>query len=98
MKLLLLLSAALLSLVEANDPKNILFIMADDLRPEAEPFRGNWGWSVSPDDTLTPNLQKLADKGTTFQNAYCQQWRIQDFPNGGALFCRKWGGAHPVFR
>ena len=26
------------------------------------------------------------------------QWRIQDFPNGGALFCRKWGGAHPVFR
>ena len=28
----------------------------------------------------------------------CLQWRIQDFPNGGALFCRKWGGAHPVFR
>ena len=28
----------------------------------------------------------------------CSQWRIQDFPNGGALFCRKWGGAHPVFR
>ena len=26
------------------------------------------------------------------------QWRIQDFPNGGVLFCRKWGGAHPVFR
>ena len=26
------------------------------------------------------------------------QWQIQDFPNGGALFCRKWGGAHPVFR
>ena len=26
------------------------------------------------------------------------QWRIQDFPNRGALFCRKWGGAHPVFR
>ena len=26
------------------------------------------------------------------------QWRIQDFSNGGALFCRKWGGAHPVFR
>ena len=26
------------------------------------------------------------------------QWRIQDFPNGGALFCHKWGGAHPVFR
>ena len=72
MKLLLLLSAALLSLVEANDPKNILFIMADDMRLEAEPFRGNWGWSVSPDDTLTPSLQKLADKGTTFQNAYCQ--------------------------
>ena len=26
------------------------------------------------------------------------QWRIQDFPNGGVLFCHKWGGAHPVFR
>ena len=24
------------------------------------------------------------------------QWRIQDFPNGGALFCRKWG-AHILF-
>ena len=27
---------------------------------------------------------------------YPKQWRIQE--NGGALFCRKWGGAHPVFR
>ena len=24
------------------------------------------------------------------------QWRIQDFPNGGALFCHKWG-AHILF-
>ena len=31
-------------------------------------------------------------------NNKIMQWRIQDFPNGGALFCRKWGGAHPVFR
>ena len=72
MKLLLLLSASLLGFVKGNDKKNILFIMADDMRPEAEPFPGNWGWSVSPDDTLTPNLQKLAEKGTMFQNAYCQ--------------------------
>ena len=33
-----------------------------------------------------------------FALVYLPQWRIQDFPNGGALFCRKWGGAHPVFR
>ena len=46
--------------------------MSDDMRPEAEPFRGNWGWSVSPSETYTPNLMKLADKGTTFQSAYCQ--------------------------
>ena len=26
----------------------------------------------------------------------CHQWRIQDFSNGGALFCRKWG-AHILF-
>ena len=26
------------------------------------------------------------------------QWRIQHFPNGGVLFCHKWGGIHPVFR
>ena len=25
-------------------------------------------------------------------NYKTDQWRIQDFPNGGALFCRKWGG------
>ena len=25
-----------------------------------------------------------------------EQWRIQDFPNGGALFCHKWG-AHILF-
>ena len=33
-----------------------------------------------------------------FAQRMSNQWRIQDFPNGGALFCRKWGGAHPVFR
>ena len=25
-----------------------------------------------------------------------RQWRIQDFPNGGVLFCHKWG-AHILF-
>ena len=35
---------------------------------------------------------------TEKQQSNSLQWWIQDFPNGGALFCHKWGGAHPVFR
>ena len=27
-----------------------------------------------------------------------KQWRIQDFPNGGALFCHKWGGCTSCFQ
>ena len=74
MKLLLkcTLVAVLILSVDGAKNMNILFIMADDMRPEAEPFRDNWGWSVSPDDTFTPNLVELANRGTTFQNAYCQ--------------------------
>ena len=41
------------------------------------------------------NVWKVA---VTFEVFVNNQWRIQDFPNGGALFCHKWGGAHPVFR
>lgn len=52
--------------------QNVLLIMADDMRPEAEPFRSSFGWSVSPNDLHTPNLKRLASKGTTFQKAYCQ--------------------------
>ena len=43
-------------------------------------------------------VELFGEKGWT--RSYCRtiQWRIQDFPNGGALFCHKWGGTHPVFQ
>lgn len=43
---------------------NILFVMADQLSALATTPYGNR-------DVLTPHLQALADRGTVFQNAYC---------------------------
>ena len=43
---------------------NVLFIMADDFRPEI----GSYGSTA-----LTPNLDKLAARSVQFQRAYCQQ-------------------------
>lgn len=43
---------------------NVLFIMADDFRPEM----GCYGSTA-----LTPNLDKLARRSVQFQRAYCQQ-------------------------
>lgn len=48
----------------ATGQMNVLFIMADDYRFELSAFR-------SP--ALTPNLDRLAARGVTFQRAYCQQ-------------------------
>ncbi len=45
-------------------PMNVLFIMADDFRPEV----GCYG---SP--ALTPNLDRLAKRAVVFDRAYCQQ-------------------------
>lgn len=58
---LLLLST---SLLQAAGPTNVLFIMADDLRPEL----GCYG-SVA----VTPHLDALAGRGMLFRHAYCQQ-------------------------
>lgn len=52
------------SLANAAPAKNILFIMADDLRPEL----GCYG-SVAH----TPHLDALAKRGVRFNHAYCQQ-------------------------
>lgn len=48
----------------ATTPSNVLLITADDLRPEL----GCYG---SP--AITPQLDALAARGTTFLRAYCQQ-------------------------
>ena len=44
---------------------NVLFIAVDDLRPEA---------TASGSDLIkTPNIDRIAARGTTFDRAYCQQ-------------------------
>ena len=49
----------------AAEPKlNVLFIMADDYRPEV----GSYGSRA-----LTPNLDRFARRAVQFERAYCQQ-------------------------
>lgn len=64
--LLIAVLAAALPIVRADDkPKlNVLFLMADDLRPELHSYG-------SP--AITPNLDRLAKKCVQFDRAYCQQ-------------------------
>ena len=59
---LLGLSAALCA---ADRPMNVLFFAVDDLRPEL--------LASGSDVIRTPNLDRIAAKGTTFDRAYCQQ-------------------------
>lgn len=60
---LILVSAA--NSIAADAPKlNVLFVMADDLRPELASFG-------SP--AVTPNFDRLAKRSVQFDRAYCQQ-------------------------
>ena len=58
---------ALLATITAAkaQPKNVLYIVYDDLRPDLSAY------DVKFMDT--PNIQKLADTGTLFERAYCQE-------------------------
>ena len=66
MRLLITLLAGMLSLswIKADQP-NVLFIVADDLNCAISPY----GDPVA----VTPNLERLASRGLTFNRAYCQQ-------------------------
>ena len=63
--LYLLLVCLAPSSVLAADKPNVLFIAVDDLRPEL----GCYGQQ----DIQSPNIDRLAARGTTFLRAYCQQ-------------------------
>ena len=45
-------------------PKNILFIIVDDLRPEIH--------ALGNEHIITPNIDRLANNGVSFTRAYCQ--------------------------
>ncbi|MEY3675643.1 MAG: hypothetical protein RJB67_133 [Bacteroidota bacterium] len=62
----LFLSCTILSAQKSNTSKpNILFIAIDDLKP----LIGAYGNQI----VQTPNIDRLAKRGTTFLNNYCQQ-------------------------
>ena len=53
------------SLVGASRPKNVIFIIADDLNCSLAPYGDT--------TAITPNLTRLAQDGLVFERAYCQQ-------------------------
>ncbi|MCH2209591.1 MAG: sulfatase-like hydrolase/transferase [Lentisphaerales bacterium] len=53
--------------LSASDKPNILFIAVDDLKP----LLGTYGYS----EVISPNIDKLAEQGTTFTKSYCQ-WPV----------------------
>ncbi|MCF7710266.1 MAG: sulfatase-like hydrolase/transferase [Opitutales bacterium] len=63
----LLLAYLAFGSLTAAEPKklNVLFIAVDDLRPEMNASGSNI--------IRTPNLDRIAARGTTFDRAYCQQ-------------------------
>ena len=67
---------------ESKGHLNVLLIAVDDLKPIGSVFAedpGNFLQHVYPNKALrtevanrmTPNIQRLADQGVTFMNAYC---------------------------
>lgn len=60
----LLLSVPLLAIAESDKPLNVLMIVIDDLRTELGCYGVN--------EVHSPNIDRLAEKGLLFNNAYAQ--------------------------
>lgn len=69
--------------VQAQEKKNVLFIIVDDLRPEL----GCYGI----EDVITPHIDNLAARSVVFQNAYC------NVPVSGASRASLLTGVYPDF-
>ena len=78
-----LLSMLSLPSFAKEEKMNVLFLMADDMRPEL----GCYG----VDAVKTPNLDRLADSGVLFQNAYC------NVPVSGASRASLLTGVYPDY-
>lgn len=68
---------------EATSKMNVLFLMADDMRPEL----GCYGVQ----EVKTPNMDRLAASGVLFQNAYC------NIPVSGASRASLLTGVYPHY-
>jgi len=63
--LALLVTSGILPTAQADERPNVLFVIADDLRPEL----GCYGSELAQ----TPHLDALAEAGLRFDRAYCQK-------------------------
>ena len=69
----LLIFISLFICAVASDKKNVLFLIADDLRPQLNCYQGkDFPTSVSP-SMHTPNLDKLASRSLLLNRAHAQQ-------------------------
>lgn len=66
----------------ADEKKNVLFIIVDDLRPELNCYGAKY--------MKTPNIDRLASQGVMFENAYC------NIPVSGASRASLFSGLRPA--
>ena len=66
----------------ADEKKNVLFIIIDDLRPELNCYGAKY--------MKTPNIDRLASQGVMFENAYC------NIPVSGASRASLFSGLRPA--
>ena len=78
-----MLAFSSLSVFSQTEKMNVLFLMADDMRPEL----GCYGVK----EVKTPNIDRFAASGLLFQNAYC------NIPVSGASRASLLTGVYPHY-